>query len=562
MNQTKPSCFNEFKDEISHIPIPKLFTFPFYYEPNPLCLAAVKQLQNLLVKKDFDHDFGLDEGDKGEGIGKMFGVLIVKTKNDEIGYLSAFSGKLAGKNHHKSFVPPVFDILTEEGFYRKEEKLLNTLNIKVEKLEQNPDYLISKKNIIKESAYYEEVIATVKKEIKRNKEIRDAIRKEVKLNLTEYEYGLIHAKLALESANEQYELKKLVRKGKEEKTKMEMITIGYQQEINALKEIRKEKSAALQQQLFEQYYFLNQAGEMKSLGAIFHATEDQRPPSGAGECAAPKLLQYAFLHNLKPIALTEFWWGKSPSSDIKKHGQFYPACRGKCETILKHMLAGIDMDENPLLKNPSLGKELPIIYEDEYLAIVNKPSEFLSVPGKSITDSVYERVKMRYPNATGPLIVHRLDMSTSGLMLIAKTKEIHKHLQSQFLKRTIKKRYVALLDGIVKIPAGEINLPLRVDIDDRPRQLVCYEYGKPALTHFETVDHKNRRTKVYFYPITGRTHQLRVHAAHQLGLNTPIVGDDLYGTKGERLHLHAERIEFQHPVSKKVLTFQADAEFK
>lgn len=561
MNETKPSCFNEFNDEISHIPIPKLFTFPFYYEPNPLCLAAVKQVQNLLVKKDFDHDFGLNEGDNGEGIGKMFGVLIIKTKNDEIGYLSAFSGKLAGKNHHKSFVPPVFDILTEEGFYRKEEKLLNTLNIKVEKLEQNPDYLISKNNIIKESAYYEEVIATVKKEIKRNKEIRDSIRKEVKLNLTEYEYGLIHAKLALESANEQYELKKLVRKGKEEKTRMEMIIIGYQQEINALKEIRKEKSAALQQQLFEQYYFLNQAGEMKSLGTIFHATEDQKPPAGAGECAAPKLLQYAFLNNLKPIALTEFWWGKSPSSDIKKHGQFYPACRGKCEPILKHMLAGIDMDENPLLKNPSLGKELPIIYEDEYLAIVNKPSEFLSVPGKSITDSVYERVKMRYPNASGPLIVHRLDMSTSGLMLIAKTKEIHKHLQSQFLKRTIKKRYVALLEGIVKIPTGEINLPLRVDIDDRPRQLVCYEYGKPALTHFETFDHKNRRTKVYFYPITGRTHQLRVHAAHQLGLNTPIVGDDLYGTKGERLHLHAERIVFQHPVSKEVLTFQADAEF-
>ena len=561
MNETKPSCFNEFNDEISHIPIPKLFTFPFYYEPNPLCLAAVKQVQNLLVKKDFDHDFGLNEGDNGEGIGKMFGVLIIKTKNDEIGYLSAFSGKLAGKNHHKSFVPPVFDILTEEGFYRKEEKLLNTLNIKVEKLEQNPDYLISKNNIIKETAYYEEVIATVKKEIKRNKEIRDSIRKEVKLNLTEYEYGLIHAKLALESANEQYELKKLVRKGKEEKTRMEMIIIGYQQEINALKEIRKEKSAALQQQLFEQYYFLNQAGEMKSLGTIFHATEDQKPPAGAGECAAPKLLQYAFLNNLKPIALTEFWWGKSPNSDIKKHGQFYPACRGKCEPILKHMLAGIDMDENPLLKNPSLGKELPIIYEDEYLAIVNKPSEFLSVPGKSITDSVYERVKMRYPNASGPLIVHRLDMSTSGLMLIAKTKEIHKHLQSQFLKRTIKKRYVALLEGIVKIPSGEINLPLRVDIDDRPRQLVCYEYGKPALTHFETFDHKNRRTKVYFYPITGRTHQLRVHAAHQLGLNTPIVGDDLYGTKGERLHLHAERIVFQHPVSKEVLTFQADAEF-
>ena len=259
--------------------------------------------------------------------------------------------------------------------------------------------------------------------------------------------------------------------------------------------------------------------------------------------------------------MAEFWWGQSPNSEIKKHGHFYPACRGKCEPILGHMLSGIEMDENPMLTNPALGKELPIVYEDEYLAIFNKPSEFLSVPGKNISDSVYERAKTLYPDAKGPLIVHRLDMSTSGLMLIAKTKEVHQHLQSQFLKRTVKKRYVALLDGIVKIPSGEIYLPLRVDLDDRPRQLVCYEHGKTALTYFETIDTKKRQTKVYFYPVTGRTHQLRVHAAHPLGLNTPIVGDDLYGIKGNRLHLHAESITFRHPISKEVVTFQVDAEF-
>jgi tRNA pseudouridine32 synthase/23S rRNA pseudouridine746 synthase len=225
------------------------------------------------------------------------------------------------------------------------------------------------------------------------------------------------------------------------------------------------------------------------------------------------------------------------------------------------MLKGIEMDENPMLSNPALGKDLPIVMEDEYLLIVNKPAEFLSVPGKKIVDSVYNRMKMMYPDATGPLIVHRLDMSTSGLMLIAKTKEIHQHLQNQFLKRRIQKRYVAVLEGILTNDDGEIALPLRVDLDDRPRQLICFEHGKPALTRWKVIERIENQTRIHFYPVTGRTHQLRVHASHIQGLGVPIKGDDLYGTRADRLYLHAERLEFIHPVSKEKLMVECPSEF-
>ena len=559
--------FTPFTTTISVIPLPEKFTFPFYYDPHPIALIAAQELQEYIENQsDFEHNFGIDKEQEGIVIGKMFGVLVVQKENGELGYLAAFSGKLANGNHHERFVPPVFDILKEDGFFRTQEEIISAINRKIEDLEKDEKFLwqqAEEQRIINES--YTE-IAGIKAEIKKNKALRDQKRKRYQTQLetneidqTTYDHAL--QGLVKQSLKESYYLKDRTQQTKQAIEQTKSKTQTFIDQLTLLKEERKTKSAACQQEIFDHYYFLNKDLKQKSLGAIFQATEDKKPPAGAGECAAPKLLQYAFLHNLKPIALAEFWWGQSPSSEIKKHRQFYPACRGKCEPILAHMLEGVVMDENPMLTNPALGKELPILFEDDYLAIVNKPAEFLSVPGKTITDSVYERVKLCYPKATGPLIVHRLDMSTSGLMLIAKTKEIHKHLQSQFLKRTVKKRYVALLDGIVKIPSGEINLPLRVDLDDRPRQLVCYEFGKPALTHFETFDHKNRRTKVYFYPITGRTHQLRVHAAHPLGLNTPIVGDDLYGTKGERLHLHAESITFRHPISKEIVTFQVDAEF-
>ena len=259
--------------------------------------------------------------------------------------------------------------------------------------------------------------------------------------------------------------------------------------------------------------------------------------------------------------MAEFWWGQSPKSEVRKHQQFYPACTGKCEPILKHMLKDIPLEDNPFKTNPAEGKTLEIVYEDDNLAVVNKPAEFLSVPGKDITDSVWSRVKSLYPDASGPLIVHRLDMSTSGLLLIAKSATVYKNLQAQFIQRKVKKRYIALLDGILNDSKGVIDLPLRVDLDNRPNQMVCFEYGKPAQTEWEVIGQKNNQTLVHFYPITGRTHQLRVHAAHQLGLNTPIVGDDLYGTKANRLHLHAESITFSHPITKESITVTVAADF-
>jgi tRNA pseudouridine32 synthase/23S rRNA pseudouridine746 synthase len=225
------------------------------------------------------------------------------------------------------------------------------------------------------------------------------------------------------------------------------------------------------------------------------------------------------------------------------------------------MLEGLELDENPMLQNPAENKELEIVFEDDYLVIVNKPAEFLSVPGKNISDSVYTRMMSKYPQATGPMIVHRLDMSTSGILLLAKDKNVHKHLQKQFIKRNVQKRYVALLDGIVKENTGTIDLPLRVDLDDRPRQLVCYEHGKRAVTKWEVVERRNNQTLIYFYPITGRTHQLRVHSAHTLGLNAPIIGDDLYGKRESRLHLHAQFLQFTHPITKETVKIKVDAEF-
>jgi tRNA pseudouridine32 synthase/23S rRNA pseudouridine746 synthase len=225
------------------------------------------------------------------------------------------------------------------------------------------------------------------------------------------------------------------------------------------------------------------------------------------------------------------------------------------------MLKGIDMEENLLLKNLTKKEELSVIYEDDDLIIVNKPPEFLSVPGKEIKDSVYTRIKQKYPEATGPLIVHRLDMSTSGIIVLTKTKEANKILQGQFIKRTVKKRYVALLSGKLSKKQGVIKLPLRLDLDDRPRQLVDFMNGKKAETNWVFINQNNNQTRVHFYPITGRTHQLRVHAAHKEGLNTPIKGDDLYGNKQDRLYLHAEFIEFVHPSSKKEISFTVPADF-
>ncbi|WP_133606627.1 RluA family pseudouridine synthase [Flavobacterium cheniae] len=554
----KKTIFQPFKTNISGISLPEKFTFPFYYEPHELSIIASNELQAYLeTQTDFEHNFGLQENQEGLVIGKMFGVLVCKNQEGELGYLWAFSGKLAGVNHLPHFVPTIFDMLHEDGFFRKEEEVLNAINRQIEILE-NSDELQSKKNQL-DGTKIEALtdIQNQKDKIKRLKVERDEKRISF-TNLTLSEIEQLELELSEQSKKESILLKKMTKYWNFQIENAQKEVNLLLDKINQLKEERRLKSGTLQQKLFAEYSFLNQFGERKSIGEIFN----NNPPAGAGECAAPKLLHYAFEHNLKPIAMAEFWWGQSPKSEIRKHKQFYPACKSKCEPILlSHMLNGLDMEANPFQENPAEGKNIEIVFEDEVLAVINKPAEFLSVPGKIISDSVYQRVKELYPNATGPLIVHRLDMSTSGLMLIAKDEETYAKLQSQFIKRTIKKRYVALLDGIFEENEGFIDLPLRVDLDDRPRQLVCYEHGKPAQTKWEKIEVRNNQTLVYFYPITGRTHQLRVHASHELGLKTPIVGDDLYGKKANRLHLHAESLTFEHPISKEELIITVASEF-
>jgi tRNA pseudouridine32 synthase/23S rRNA pseudouridine746 synthase len=552
------SIFQPFKTNISGISLPEKFTFPFYYEPHELSIIASTELQAYLESQsDFEHNFGLQENQEGLVIGKMFGVLVCQNQEGDLGYLWAFSGKLAGVNHLPHFVPTIFDMLQEDGFFRKEEEVLNAINRQIEILENSDELLDKKEQLENTKNQANSDIQNQKAKIKRLKVERDEKRISF-TNLSSAEIEQLELELSEESKKESILLKKMTKYWNFQIEKAQNVVNLLLDEINQHKDERRQKSGALQQKLFAEYSFLNQFGERKSIGEIFN----NNPPAGAGECAAPKLLHYAFEHNLKPIAMAEFWWGQSPKSEIRKHKQFYPACKSKCEPILlSHMLHGLDMEANPFQENPAEGKNIEIVYEDEILAVINKPAEFLSVPGKIISDSVYQRVKELYPNATGPLIVHRLDMSTSGLMLIAKDEETYVKLQSQFIKRTIKKRYVALLDGILEENEGFIDLPLRVDLDDRPRQLICYEHGKPAQTKWKKIEIINNQTLVYFYPITGRTHQLRVHASHELGLNTPIVGDDLYGSKANRLHLHAEQLIFEHPISKEKIIIKVAPEF-
>jgi len=554
--------FQKFSTLINEIELPTKFTFPFYYEPHLLCKIAAKEVQEYLITQtDFEHNFGLDLTKKSLVIGKMFGVLVVKNQQNEIGYITAVSGKLAETNVHKKFVPPVFDMLIKDSYFLKEEETLNNINIAIEKLENNSEYkqLLTLYKTERKKAAID--IKEKKEALKIAKKNRDSRRKAAQSELKLEAYVAFEEQLSTESLEAKYFFNNVQRFWEYTLTAIKEKVIVFSNQIDALKRERKLKSAALQQYLFEQYQFLNSAKKKKNLTEIFVNTTDQNPPAGSGECAAPKLLQYAFLHNLKPIAMAEFWWGQSPNKEIRKHKQFYPACQGKCKPILSHMLSGIEMDTNPMLQNPAIGKELEVLFEDYDLMVIHKPAEFLSVPGIHIQDSVYTRIKQQYPTVTGPIIVHRLDMSTSGLLVLAKNKKVHQHLQNQFIQRTVSKKYVALLDGNIEENSGIIQLPLRVDLDDRPRQLVCFEHGKIAETKWKVIERKNNTTRIDLCPITGRTHQLRVHTSHQLGLNTPIIGDDLYGKKGDRLHLHAAFLEFIHPTTKKKMSFHKKAEF-
>ena len=604
-----------FKKPVSHLALPEKFTYPFHYTPHPLCVLAAEEVKEYIAsRKEWQEELAS---------GKMFGVLIVQTDNgitnneeNQIGYLAAFSGNLAGKNLHPYFVPPVYDLLQPEGFFKIEEEQISAINIRIRELENSGSYLNSKEKWKIETEQAKAVLNQAKAELKMAKEARE-IRRQSSPELSEEE----QASLIRESQYQKAEYKRLEKEWKKRLEELETEVRHFDIEIERLKTERKERSAALQRKLFEQFRMLNALGEVKDLYTIFEQTVQKVPPAGAGECALPKLLQYAYLHQLKPLAMAEFWWGDSPKNEIRHHGYYYPSCKGKCEPILQHMLQGLEVDENPLLNPVHEEEELEIVFEDEWLLVVNKPVGMLSVPGKAEDrDSVYHRLKKKYPEATGPMIVHRLDMATSGLLLVAKTKEVHQDLQAQFANRSIKKRYVAVLDGtIIKTEketkpiaekailiaketvstkktakaertgrTGRIELPLCLNPLDRPRQMVSRKHGKEAITEYQiisesekntsesentfnesnrideserSINESRKYTRIIFYPLTGRTHQLRVHAAHPEGLGCPILGDELYGKKADRLYLHAEYIEFRHPIYGDILCIQKEADF-
>lgn len=540
---------HRFTTSITDIPLPERFTYPFCYTPHPLCILAAKEVQSYLTRQTAWKD-ELRQG-------KMFGVLIVQTEHGETGYLAAFSGILAGKNLHPFFVPPVYDLLQPQGFFKIEEENISSINRNIRQLENDKAYAALSAELARTIQSAEDILATAKAQLKEAKTAREQRRKEKELNAQE------EAELIRESQFQKAEYKRLERSWKARITTLQTQTEDWERRISALKSERKTRSAALQQKLFEQFGMLNYRGEVKNLCEIFGQTVHKTPPAGAGECAAPKLLQQAYLHGWKPIAMAEFWWGDSPKTEIRHHGHYYPACKGKCEPILQHMLQGLQVEENPMLKRMQVpSQNLEIVYEDPWLSVINKPAGMLSVPGKEDAVSVYSLMREQYPEADGPLTVHRLDMATSGLMLIAKTKRVHQNLQAQFKNRLVKKRYVALLEGIVPKDKGTVDLPLCLNPLDRPRQMVHTEHGKPAITDYQVLERLDgKRTRIAFYPRTGRTHQLRIHAAHPLGLHCPIIGDELYGEKADRLYLHAEYLEFTHPITGETVRITKEAEF-
>lgn len=552
--------FTRFNTSIESYSLPEKFTYPFYYQPHPLCVEAAKQLQDYLrQQQEWQHNFGLSSDASASG--KMFGVLLVESPQGEIGFLAAFSGKVADKNLLPGFVPPVFDMLTEQSFFRRELAEITELNHEVNQLETSLELAQLKQALSTLQQQYAIEESQLREQMINARATRKAQRQKAQQNMTPQAFTEFNVELSKQSVADKNSLKYLKLEWEQKIAQLQHQFDKLDTKLSAFKNQRATLSNLLQNKLFDQYRFLNALGEHQSLKAIFANTNSPTPPAGAGECAAPKLLHFAFKHGFKPLAIAEFWWGASPKSEIRQHGQFYPSCNSKCQPILGHMLKGLNVDDNPLEENWAQDKELEIIYQDEAIVVVNKPSGLLSVPGKVISDSAYTRLQARYPDVEGPFVIHRLDMATSGLLVFALTKRANKSLQQQFMSRSVEKRYVALLEGTLEHSEGEIHLPMRGDPIDRPRQLVCFEHGKPAQTSWQTIEQQQNRTKLYLYPKTGRTHQLRVHCAHHLGLATPMVGDTLYGEKADRLHLHAERLELFHPYSKERMTFQVAAEF-
>ena len=584
---------------LSSCGIPEKMNNPFDYDPHPLCIQVCKELQAFLYnKKEWREEINQ---------GKMFGILIVKDEQ-HISYLAAYSGQIGGRSDWDHFVPAVFDYLQPNGYFKTHESEITRINHAILRLSNDERMKAAQKQISTLQKARQEAIALYQQKMKEAKAKRDGRRQEIKEKLQEIRGLYAESTQMKETETEKWkaeeqamikesqfmkaELRRL-KKSLAEKTDLEKEYEDHQENIKQLKLLRKTLSDTLQQWLFSQFQMRSPQGETKDLLEIFRDYACQGssnalalksiPPAGSGECCEPKLLQYAYEHHLTPLQMAMFWWGESPKEEIRHHLQFYPACNGKCKPILHWMLP-----ENSYTTEPSCDvAELDTLYEDRELAVICKPAGMLSVPGKDKgKTSVYSLMRKKYPGATGPLIVHRLDMATSGLMIIAKTEFAYHKLQEQFLNHHIQKKYIAIIccsqEQIVDYQDGKhvISLPLMPDYLDRPRQIVNLEQGKEAITEFEALREedmagkmgkteklenetsKKHYLRIALYPKTGRTHQLRVHCAHKEGLNAPILGDPLYGNeKASRLYLHAESILFTHPKTGKKLYIERKADF-
>ena len=488
-----------------------------------------------------------------EGNGKMFGILVVKNRSGSVGYLAGFSGMLNQQWEVSGFVPPAFNTVEQAAFLRQGEAQLGAMSRTIEVLEINTGRKTAIDNLALLKSQSEHELSELKQSHQRNKAIRKARRMAIQDELTAQ--GLL-LELSLLSQKDKKEIKQIkIFWADKLQAAQHRFAQSFENKINDLKAERRQLSQQLHDRVFETYRLQNSLGEVSSIKSLF---DDKAPPGGTGDCAAPKLLQFAFQNKLMPLALAEFWYGGSPADGVRHHGEFYPPCRGKCQPILPFMLKGLDVMSEPVAE---IKLEPEIVYQDAEIIVVDKPAGLLSIPGKEQVHSVWSWLKKKYPDATGPLLVHRLDMATSGLLLAAKNSQSHKNLQKQFLQRSVEKRYVAVLSKKPDPAIKTIDLPLRVDLDDRPRQMVCYEHGKKAVTKVEVISTDEHSSRVYFYPLTGRTHQLRVHAAHSKGLGAPIVGDELYGIRNERMLLHAQRLVFDHPTTGERMMLELNTPF-
>ena len=561
------------------IQLPLQFTYPFCYEPHPLCVAAAKQVQRYIEES------GVWKGEQSPG--KMFGVLVVRVsdkggaeseesncRDGQLGFLAAYSGLLAGRNDWDYFVPPVFDAQQPDGHFKVREREISNINKEIEALEKSKDYLAQLSLYESTRQDIELRLEQMRKQVAEAKAMRDVRRREAEQGgepLSAEE----KAAMVRESQHLKAEQRRLKQQCDTELAILHQPIEEHKKRIAALRNRRRNMSDELQQWLFRQYIMLNALGEERDLVDIFRDTIHAIPPAGSGDCCAPKLLQYAYKHGLEPVCMAEFWWGDSPKQEIRHHLHYYPACRSKCLPILTHMLRGLDVEPNPLAQS-KMTERPSVVFEDEYIMVVNKPAGMLSVPGRketaeecsannnnlSIEEYFAHNSKLKIQNSKFLKAVHRLDMDTSGLLVLAKSEPVYINLQRQFASREVKKRYEAILDGRPAISEGRISLPLIADIMDRPRQRVDYENGKQAITDYRVeLLLPEGRALVCLYPLTGRTHQLRVHCAHQSGLACPILGDPLYGhgNRKTRMCLHAAMVEFRHPVTGERMRFEASS---